>query len=152
MVSPCPPKTKVFIFLIGVFNSCERKYLNLDESSTPAIPTILFEGKPEYFCKAITITSSGFVIHITNDLGEFFFMPSATCLMIFKFIPNKSSLLIPGFLGTPAVMIITSEFWISWYLLVPIKLVSEPLTPEDWAISNDFPFEITSAISIKTCI
>ena len=75
----------------------------------PAIPTILFEGKPEYFCSAITITSKGFVMHITNEFGEFFFIPSATCLIIFKFIPNKSSRLIPGFRGTPAVTIITSS-------------------------------------------
>ena len=37
----------------------------------------------------------------------------ATCLIIFKFIPNRSSLLMPGFLGTPAVIIMTSEFFIS---------------------------------------
>ena len=52
-------------------------------------------------------------MHITNALGAFFLMPSATCLIIFKLIPNKSSLLIPGFLGTPAVIIITSESFIS---------------------------------------
>ncbi len=40
-------------------------------------------------------------------------IPSATCLIIFKLIPNKSSLVIPGFLGTPAVIIITSEFFVS---------------------------------------
>ena len=52
-------------------------------------------------------------MHITKALGACCLIPSATCLIIFKFIPNKSSLLIPGFLGTPAVTIITSEFLIS---------------------------------------
>ena len=52
-------------------------------------------------------------MQITKASGEFFFMPCATCFIIFKLIPNKSSLLIPGFLGTPAVIMITSEFLIS---------------------------------------
>ena len=56
----------------------------------------------------MTITSNGFVIQITKALGALVFIPSATCLIIFKLIPNKSSLLIPGFLGTPAVIIITA--------------------------------------------
>ena len=46
-------------------------------------------------------------------LGEVFFIPSATCLMIFKLIPSQSSLVIPGFLGTPAVIMTTSEFFVS---------------------------------------
>ena len=87
--------------------------MNLDESNIPAIPTTLFFGRPEYFCKAITITSNGLVIHMTKAFGEVFFIPSATCLIIFKFIPSKSSLVMPGFLGTPAVIIITSEFLVS---------------------------------------
>ena len=61
----------------------------------------------------ITITSRGLVIHITKAFGALFLIPSATCLIIFRLIPNKSSLLIPGFLGTPAVIIITSESFIS---------------------------------------
>jgi len=87
--------------------------MNLDESKIPAIPTILFLGNPEYFCRAITITSKGFVIHITNAFGEVFLIPCATCLIILRFMPNKSSLVMPGFLGTPAVIIITSEFFVS---------------------------------------
>ena len=50
---------------------------------------------------------------ITKASGEVFFIPSATCFIIFKLVPNKSSLVIPGFLGIPAVIIITSEFLIS---------------------------------------
>ena len=74
-----------------------------------AIPTTLLDGKPENFWNAITITSSGLVIQITKASGAFSFTPFATCLIIFKLIPNKSSLLIPGFLGTPAVIITTSD-------------------------------------------
>ena len=82
-------------------------------SKTPAIPITLFSGIPEYFCSAITITSSGFVIQITKAFGEVSLMPSATCLIIFKLVDNRSSRVIPGFRGTPAVIIITSEFAVS---------------------------------------
>ena len=99
--------------VIGTFISFDKKYLNLLVSRMPAIPTTFFVGNPEYFCKAITITSKGFVIQITKALGEFCFIPSATCLIILRFVPSKSSLVIPGFLGIPAVIIITSEFLVS---------------------------------------
>ena len=72
------------------------------------MPTTFFLEKPVYFCRAITITSSGLVIQITKASGEVFFIPSATSLIILRFILNKSSLVIPGFLGTPAVIIITA--------------------------------------------
>ena len=65
------------------------------------------------FVKPLQLHLSGLVIQITKALGEVFLIPSATCFIIFKFIPNKSSLVIPGFLGTPAVIIITSEFFVS---------------------------------------
>ena len=52
-------------------------------------------------------------MHITKAFGEVVFIPSATCLIILRLIPSKSSLVIPGFLGTPAVIIITSEFFVS---------------------------------------
>ena len=52
-------------------------------------------------------------MQITKDSGEFFLIPLATCFIIFKLVSNKSSLVIPGFRATPAVIIITSEFFIS---------------------------------------
>ena len=73
------------------------------------------KNSPNAFVICITnpLDVMGFVIQITNAFGEFFLIPSATCLIIFKLIPSRSSLLIPGFLGTPAVIITTSEFLIS---------------------------------------
>ena len=61
----------------------------------------------------MTITSSGLVMHITKAFGDVFLIPSETCFITLRFIPSKSSLDIPGFLGTPAVIIITSEFSVS---------------------------------------
>ena len=150
MLSPCPPKTRLFIFFTGTFNSCDKKYLNLDESNIPAIPTTLFVGKLEYFCKAITITSKGLVIQITNAFGEFCLIPLATCFIIFKFVSNKSSLDMPGFLEIPAVTITTSEFLISSYLLEPVNFTLSPSTEVDCAISKALPFAKPSATSNRT--
>ena len=68
--SPCPPRTKAVISSTETLNSCDKKYLNLALSNTPAIPTIIFGFMPENFCRAQTIASNGFVIHITNALGQ----------------------------------------------------------------------------------
>ena len=150
IVSPWPPITIAFISFTGTPNSSDKNNLNLELSKMPAIPITLFAGRPENFWNAITITSSGLVIHITKAFGAFFLIPIATCLIIFKLIPRRSSLLIPGFLGTPAVIIITSEFLISSYLSVPENLTLKPSTDDDWAISSAFPFAIPLAISKST--
>ena len=50
---------------------------------------------------------------LTKAFGDVFFILFPTCLIIFKFISNKSSLDMPGFLGRPAVIITTSEFLVS---------------------------------------
>ena len=52
-------------------------------------------------------------MQITNAFGDVSFIPSATCLIIFKLVPSRSSRDIPGFRGTPAVIIITSESLVS---------------------------------------
>ena len=51
--------------------------------------------------------------YIADLNPEVVLIPSATCLIIFKFISRRSSLVMPGFRGTPAVIIITSEFFVS---------------------------------------
>ena len=113
IVSPWPPKTKAVISSIETLNSSDKNNLKREESKTPAIPTTFSAGRPEYFCNAKTITSKGLVIQITKAFGEYFLIPSPTCFITFELIPKRSSLLIPSFLGTPAVTIITSEFAMS---------------------------------------
>ena len=56
----------------------------------------------------------------------------------------------PGFRGTPAVIIITSEDLISSYRSVPINLTSNPSIEDDCAMSNAFPFAIPETTSNKT--
>ena len=63
---------------------------------------------PEYFCRAQTMASKGLVMQITKAPGALFLIPSPTAFMTFRLMPKRSSRLIPGFLGTPAVTIITS--------------------------------------------
>ena len=56
---------------------------------------------------------------ITNELGDCFFTLSATSFMMPRFISRRSSRFIPGFLGIPAVIMNTSEFFKSSQLEVP---------------------------------
>jgi hypothetical protein len=41
------------------------------ESSTPAMPTTLLRGRPENFCSAQTMASSGLVMQMTKALGAY---------------------------------------------------------------------------------
>jgi hypothetical protein len=60
------------------------------------------------FWIAHTIASSGLVIQMTNALDAYFLMPAPACSMTLRLMPSRSSRLIPGFRGTPAVTITTS--------------------------------------------
>ena len=60
-------------------------------------------GKPVTSFIAQTIASSGLLTTITIASGELSRMPCATCLMIPRFVFNKSSRLIPGLRASPAV-------------------------------------------------
>ena len=90
-------------------NSSARKWRKRAESSTPAIPTTLWNGSPEYFCSAHTITSSGLVMQMTKALGAYFLMPAPTWLITLRLISSRSSRLMPGLRATPAVTITTSH-------------------------------------------
>ena len=108
--------TNMVVGMAGVLDSARfrhflaKKCLNLAESNTPAIPTTIFVGRPDALCRTPTIASSGLVIQITNALGQLSFIPLPTCFITLVLISTKSSLLIPGFLATPAVTITTSLF------------------------------------------
>ena len=72
------------------------------------MPTTWLAGSPEYFCNAHTMTSSGLVMQMTNALGAYFLMPAPTWLMTLRLISSRSSRLMPGLRGTPAVTMTTS--------------------------------------------
>ena len=67
------------------------------------MPTTMCFGRPQAFCRAHTMASSGLVMQITKASGAYFLMPAPTCSITFKLMLNKSSRLMPGLRGTPAV-------------------------------------------------
>ena len=72
------------------------------------MPTTLLRGRPLAFCRMPTMTSSGFVMQMTNAFGQFFFMPAPTWFITLVFMPMRSSRLMPGLRATPAVTMTTS--------------------------------------------
>ena len=54
------------------------------------------------------MASSGLVMQITKALGQYCLMPAPTCSMTLVLVPIRSSRLMPGLRGTPAVTITTS--------------------------------------------
>ena len=72
------------------------------------MPTTMFFGRPENFCSAHTIASSGLVMQMTKAFGAYFLMPAPTCSITLRLMPSRSSRLMPGLRGTPAVTMHTS--------------------------------------------
>ena len=72
------------------------------------MPTTLAFGRPENCCRAQTMASSGLVMQMTKALGAWALMPSPTAFMTFRLMPIRSSRLMPGLRGTPAVTMQTS--------------------------------------------
>ncbi len=70
------------------------------------------------------MASSGLEMTITNAPGHFSFTFWATSRMILMLTPSRSSRLMPGLRGTPAVTMTTSAPATSSYLLVPVIFTS----------------------------
>ena len=68
------------------------------------MPTTMFFGSPAILWSANTIASSGLAMLITKALGQCCLMLAATSFMIFRLMSSRSSRLMPGLRGTPAVM------------------------------------------------
>ena len=83
------------------------------ESSTPAIPITRCFGKPERRSATWHMASSGFETIIRIEFGERFTHSSTTLPTMSAFVRNRSSRLMPGLRGRPAVMITTSELAVS---------------------------------------
>ena len=75
----------------------------------PACPNTRSLGKPETFFATWHIASSGFETTIRIASGLCATTCSVTCLTIFSFVCTRSSRLIPGERGSPAVITTTSE-------------------------------------------
>src|SRR6476646_11196609 len=86
----------------------------------PAMPTTLLRGRPLVFCSAQTMASRGLVTQMTKASGAYLRKPAPTCSITLRLISKRSSRLMPGFRGTPAVTITTSASLISAYSLAPL--------------------------------
>ena len=72
------------------------------------MPTTICFGSPQHFCSAQTMASSGLVMQMMNAFGAYFLMPAPTCSMTLRLMPSRSSRLMPGLRGTPAVTMHTA--------------------------------------------
>ena len=72
------------------------------------MPTTRFAGSPQACFMTHTITSSGLVMVMTNAPGQCSLIAAPTWPMTFVLMPIRSSRLIPGLRGMPAVTITTS--------------------------------------------
>ena len=72
------------------------------------MPTTLLGLKPVTSRISPTMASSGFVMTMTKASGALALMPAPTALMTLALMPTRSSRLMPGLRGTPAVTMTTS--------------------------------------------
>ena len=107
--SPWPPSTIAVTSLIDIPVSQAMKVEKRAVSRIPAIPKTRSFGQPETFLATWHIASSGFETTTTIASG----LAAATCSVteptIFSFVCTRSSRLIPGWRGRPAVITTTSE-------------------------------------------
>src|SRR5712692_2411972 len=79
------------------------------ESSTPAMPMTRFLLNFEIMNAAWHMASSGFVTMMSMQLGEYFTHCSVAARTTSKLARSRSSRLMPGLLGHPAVMATETE-------------------------------------------
>ena len=107
--SPCPPSTIAVTSFTDMPVSQAMKAEKRAVSRMPAIPSTRSFGQPETFIATWHIASSGFETTMTIASGLAPTTCSVTDLTIFSFVATRSSRLIPGWRGRPAVMTTTSE-------------------------------------------
>ena len=107
--SPWPPSTIAVTSLTDMPVSQAMKVEKRAVSRIPAIPKTRSFGQPETLSATWHIASSGFETTTRIASG----LASATCSVteptIFSFVVTRSSRLIPGWRGSPAVITTTSE-------------------------------------------
>jgi hypothetical protein len=82
--------------------------------------------------------SSGFVTTMTVAFGAWRAICSLTPATIFALVLSRSSRVIPGFRGRPAVTTTTSEPAISARSFVPVTFTSQLRSGEQWSASVAF--------------
>jgi len=108
MSSPWPPRVTAETSRTETPSSQAMNETKRAESSTPAWPITRLCGIPVIRWQSVTMASRGLEMTMTNALGQCCLMPSATLVMIFEFTAMRSSRLMPGLRGSPAVTMHTS--------------------------------------------
>ena len=72
------------------------------------MPQTFSGGRPENSRSAQTMASRGLVMQMTKALGAWVLSPSPTAFITLRLMPSRSSRLMPGLRGTPAVTMQTS--------------------------------------------
>ena len=122
--SPCPPSTIAVTSLTDEPVSQAMKVEKREVSRIPAIPKTRSFGQPETFLATWHIASSGFETTISTASGDCATTCSVTEPTIFSLVVTRSSRLMPGLRGTPAVITTTSEPALSSYPFEPTTLGS----------------------------
>ena len=107
--SPWPPSTTAVTSLTDAPVSQAMNVWRRAVSRIPAWPKTRSFGKPETLFATWHIASSGFETTIRIASGLLSTTFSVTSLTIFSFVVTRSSRLMPGERGRPAVITTTSE-------------------------------------------
>ena len=107
--SPWPPRTTAVTSFTDTSSSCAMKVEKRAVSRIPAMPTTRCFLKRDVAFATWHIASSGFETTTRIASGECFTASFVTAETIASFVETRSSRLIPGERGRPAVMTTTSE-------------------------------------------
>ena len=118
--SPCPPSTIAVTSLAEAPVSHAMNVLKRAVSRMPAMPSTRSRGQPETFLATWHIASSGLDTIIRIASGERSTASRVTEPTICSFVVTRSSRLMPGLRGSPAVMTTTSEPAVSSYPFEPV--------------------------------
>jgi hypothetical protein len=107
--SPWPPSTIAVTSLTETSSSCAMKAEKRAVSRIPAMPTTRCFGNREVESATWHMASSGFETTTTTACGERRTASFVTAETIASFVVTRSSRLMPGARGLPAVITTTSE-------------------------------------------
>ena len=126
--SPCPPRTTAVTSFTDTSSSCEMNAAKRAVSRIPAMPTTRRFLKRDAAFATWHIASSGFETTTSDRAREISCTASfVTVETIASFVATRSSRLMPGERGLPAVITTTSDPAVSSYPFVPDhrRLVAE---------------------------
>jgi hypothetical protein len=119
-------------------------------SRIPAIPTTRFRFHREVAFATWHIASSGLETTIRIASRERLTTSRVTDPTIASLVVTRSSRLMPGDRGLPAVITTTSEPSVSSYPFVPVMFGSKPSTEPAWFMSRAFPCGKLGMMSTRT--